>query len=103
MTPSEIPTSIAIKSGPAIDLIFGSVVMLLTLGRRCGQCDSMAAMPLIEFVIPLFNEQESLHGFHKLLETTKLPENYARRYIYINDGSTDETPAILNELSAANE
>ena len=61
----------------------------------------MAAMPTIEFVVPLFNEQESLPGFHKLLDTTKLPEEYSRRYIYVNDGSSDETATILNQLAAA--
>src|SRR5438128_861683 len=61
----------------------------------------MASMPTIDFVIPLFNEQESLPGFHKLLDEIRLPEDLARRYIYVNDGSSDRTAALLNELAAA--
>src|SRR5215475_11245220 len=58
-------------------------------------------MPSIDFVVPLFNEHDSLPRFHKLLEETRLPDAYSRRYIYINDGSTDQTPAVLKELEAA--
>jgi len=56
-------------------------------------------MVKIDFVIPLFNEQETLASFHQMLESTKLPEGYSRRYIYINDGSTDDTQALLRKLS----
>jgi len=53
----------------------------------------------IDFVIPLFNEQETLESFHQMLEATKLPEGYSRRYLYINDGSTDKTQSILRKLA----
>jgi polyisoprenyl-phosphate glycosyltransferase len=53
----------------------------------------------IDFVIPLFNEQESLPDFHRNLAATVLPESYSRRYIYINDGSTDATQTILRGLA----
>src|SRR5436853_6939407 len=55
-------------------------------------------MPAIDFVIPLYNEQESLLAFHALLDETSLPDGYSRRYIYINDGSVDQTPALLDHL-----
>src|SRR5437762_1061440 len=61
----------------------------------------MAAMPTIDFVIPVFNEQESLQQFHKLLNETALPAEYSKRYIYVNDGSTDRTPALLDQLASA--
>lgn len=60
----------------------------------------MAAMPTIDFVIPLFSEEGSLPGFHSQLESVQLPEGYTRRYIYVNDGSADQTATILNELAA---
>jgi glycosyltransferase involved in cell wall biosynthesis len=55
----------------------------------------------IDFVVPFFNEQESLPAFHELLDGIELPPGDLRRYIYVNDGSSDETPAILNRLAAA--
>jgi len=58
-------------------------------------------MPTIDFVIPLYNEQESLPAFHKLLQEMTLPDAYARRYIYVNDGSADGTAAMLDELARA--
>ena len=58
-------------------------------------------MPTIDFVIPVFNEQESQPEFHRLLDETTLPDDYSRRYIYVNDGSTDRTPALLDQLAAA--
>jgi dolichol-phosphate mannosyltransferase len=54
----------------------------------------------IDFVIPLYNEQEGLATFHKLLDETEL-SGYARRYIYVNDGSTDRTPQMLDQLASS--
>ncbi len=61
---------------------------------------SSGGTPSIDLVIALYNEQESLAGFHKLLEETVLSGGYTRRYIYVDDGSTDETPALLNRLAS---
>jgi len=56
---------------------------------------------LVDFVIPLYNEQESLVRFHKLLDQAELPPEYTRRYIYVNDGSTDQTPMLLDQIAAS--
>jgi hypothetical protein len=56
----------------------------------------MAAAKTIEFVIPLYNEEESFLNFHKSLESTPRPNGYAPRYIYVNDGSTDRTGELLS-------
>lgn len=58
-------------------------------------------MPTIDFVIPLFNEQDSLSAFHGLLDGIKLPAGYTHHYIYVNDGSTDRTQELLDKLAAA--
>ena len=39
---------------------------------------SSGGMPSIDLVIALYNEQESLAGFHKLLEETVLSGGYTR-------------------------
>lgn len=54
----------------------------------------------LDFVVPLFNEQESLRKFHETIEASVLPQRYSRRYIYINDGSSDGTQDVLRELAA---
>jgi polyisoprenyl-phosphate glycosyltransferase len=58
------------------------------------------SMPTVDFVIPLYNEQAGLIRFHEMLDATSLPLGCERRYIYVNDGSDDETPVILNELAS---
>jgi len=55
----------------------------------------------LDLVVPFFNEQESLPSFHRLLNEIQLPEGYSRRYIYVNDGSSDGTGALLDQLAAA--
>jgi dolichol-phosphate mannosyltransferase len=62
---------------------------------------SPGTMPVIEFVVPLFNERESLLRFHSQLLEIPLAREYTRRFIYVNDGSTDGTQQILQELAAA--
>ena len=58
-------------------------------------------MSCIDFVVPVYNEEDGLLAFHQLLDQTELPEDFARRYIYVNDGSTDNTAALLDRLAAA--
>jgi glycosyltransferase involved in cell wall biosynthesis len=57
-------------------------------------------MPRLEFVIPVFNEQESLPSFHPLLAGVPLPPGFVPNYIYVNDGSEDQTQEILEEIAA---
>ena len=57
-------------------------------------------MQVIEFVVPLFNERESLLRLHNQLLEVPLPPDYARRFIYVNDGSTDGTQQLLQTLAA---
>ncbi len=60
-------------------------------------------MKKIDIIVPCYNEQEVLTSF--LDETEKVVnkiENYNFRYIFINDGSKDNTLPILMELKASN-
>jgi glycosyltransferase involved in cell wall biosynthesis len=57
--------------------------------------------PSVSIVIPLHNEQETLQELYRrtkaIMETMEEPWEL----VLINDGSTDETPSLLESLSAA--
>jgi dolichol-phosphate mannosyltransferase len=57
-------------------------------------------MPTVDLVIPVYNEGESLSVLHAGLEGTTFPQEFSRRYIYVNDGSNDNTQHILEQLAA---
>lgn len=56
---------------------------------------------MISIVIPIFNEEAALPGFHQELITTlrSLPHDY--EVWYVDDGSTDRTPDLIREWNAA--
>lgn len=53
-------------------------------------------------VVPLFNEESVLPLFHARLESVLAHIRHDWEIIYIDDGSTDQSPAILQQLKAAN-
>jgi polyisoprenyl-phosphate glycosyltransferase len=55
----------------------------------------------LDLIIPLYNEGASLRGFHaSLLEAlASLPHDLS--FLYVNDGSADDTGQILDELAQA--
>jgi dolichol-phosphate mannosyltransferase len=57
----------------------------------------------IDFLIPVYNEGDSLTAFHQSLQevTKTLPAEYSCRFIYVNDGSNDETQTILERIADA--
>src|SRR6185503_8199584 len=57
----------------------------------------------IDFLIPVYNEGDSLTAFHQSLQevTKTLPAEYSCRFIYVNDGSSDETQTILERIADA--
>lgn len=52
----------------------------------------------LSVVVPVYNEKEVLHEFHKRLSSvlTALPLDY--EVVYVNDGSTDITLSVLEEI-----
>jgi len=52
----------------------------------------------VDIVVPLYNEEETLTAFHRLLCEAIDVQNYHFTIIYVNDGSTDSTTGLLEQL-----
>jgi dolichol-phosphate mannosyltransferase len=61
----------------------------------------MTSYRTVDFLIPVFNEGASLHGFHARLIEAIAGLPYSFRFLYINDGSADDSKEVLAGLSAA--
>lgn len=60
-------------------------------------------MKTVDLIIPVYNEEESLPLFYE--ETQKVLEQcsgFSFRYIFVNDGSNDETLPILKKMAEEN-
>jgi polyisoprenyl-phosphate glycosyltransferase len=59
-------------------------------------------MARIDFIIPVFNEGPALERFHASLYavTSTLPQHNFR-FLYVNDGSSDDTLAVLGRMTVA--
>ena len=53
----------------------------------------------ISVIVPCFNEEESIPLFHEAMEAVKYQIRDQFEYIFVNDGSTDRTLAVLRELN----
>ncbi len=58
----------------------------------------MNNQPVISIIIPCFNEEEGLPDFHKTLSGV-LTDDYKFEIIYVNDGSRDQTLAVIKEIT----
>ena len=56
--------------------------------------------PQISIVIPAYNEAESLPVLIQQLQTVIKTEAYTAEVIFVNDGSTDETAEVLEQLAS---
>lgn len=58
---------------------------------------------LVTLIIPCYNEAETLEILHnKLEEVTEKLSDYQFEYLFINDGSKDETLSIIKSLAEVN-
>lgn len=53
----------------------------------------------ISFVVPVYNEEKELKPFYEKVKSVISSLNYEYELIFVDDGSEDDTPDILNELS----
>ena len=56
----------------------------------------------LSIIIPLLNEQESLPELHQWIVKVMTTQNYSYEVIFIDDGSTDESWQIIEQLSKEN-
>jgi len=63
--------------------------------------DPQPAEPTFSFVVPVYNEQDGLEHFYGRLKIAadELSEPY--EILFVNDGSTDETGAVIRRLAEA--
>ena len=54
----------------------------------------------ISVVVPLLNEDESLPELHQWIQKVMKENNYTYEVIFIDDGSTDDSWRIIEELQA---
>lgn len=57
----------------------------------------------ISVIVPLFNEEESLPELHSWIKRVMESNNYTYEIIFVNDGSTDNSWNVIEELSKVNE
>ena len=57
----------------------------------------------ISVVIPLYNEDESLPELYDGIERVMATNNYSFEVIFVNDGSTDRSWEVINELAGRSE
>ncbi|WP_371371463.1 glycosyltransferase family 2 protein [Sporomusa aerivorans] len=57
--------------------------------------------PLISIVVPVFNEQDNIENFYREVIKYMEPEPYDFEIVFVDDGSKDATPLILERLAYA--
>src|SRR5580693_7132706 len=60
-----------------------------------------AAPPELSLVIPVYNEQDNLPVLAQEIRAALVPLALAYEVIFVDDGSNDESPAVLARLARA--
>lgn len=55
-------------------------------------------MPSVTLIVPLLNEEEGIVSFHQRVRSVNFPESVDLRILFVDDGSTDRTPQLLEQL-----
>ncbi|WP_078808162.1 glycosyltransferase family 2 protein [Pilibacter termitis] len=57
---------------------------------------------MLSVVVPCYNEEEAIPYFYQAMEEIQTKIEYTFEYIFVNDGSSDNTLAVLRELYQKN-
>lgn len=62
----------------------------------------MPASPQVtlSIVVPVYNEEQGIEGFHQALSAALAPLAVTVRICFVNDGSTDQTEMVLSRIAA---
>ena len=58
--------------------------------------------PQLSIIVPIYNEEESLQDLHRTITTALTHHDTSFEVIYVNDGSTDGSHRVLNEICDSN-
>ena len=61
--------------------------------------DATNPQPVLSIVIPVFNEAENIETLHSRLSAVLQDMGHEYEIIYVDDGSQDQSPALLNRLA----
>ena len=56
-------------------------------------------MKTVSIVVPVYNEEDNLREFHKRITEVMSQEPYDYKIVFVNDGSSDGSAVVLNELA----
>lgn len=59
---------------------------------------AQASNPELSVVVPLYNERENVAELHRRLAAALLQIGCSYEIVFVNDGSRDETPRLIDEL-----
>ncbi len=54
---------------------------------------------LVSIVVPIYNEEENIEPLHRALKEVMDAQEYDYEILFIDDGSTDRTPSLLEEIA----
>ncbi|MEN6481730.1 MAG: glycosyltransferase [Anaerolineaceae bacterium] len=60
-----------------------------------------STLPTVDLIVPFYNKEEALPTFHRRICAVIDPLPYLFHFIYVNDGSSDQNQARLNNLCQA--
>jgi dolichol-phosphate mannosyltransferase len=83
----------AIGSGPKTSTDLRSRVQIPAVS------DATNPHPVLSIVIPVFNEAENIETLHLRLSAVLQDMGHEYEIIYVDDGSQDQSPALLNRLA----